>query len=192
MLIWDMNINMWSSHSVPSCLTYAPYQIKCSCFMMTARPTPPCGTQLMMCSYGPRVPGPMSGTLFLPWCNSILGEHFWMVSNFMLEMTWPCSTTLEVYAMILLLGTCHKLHMESFPPQSSWIAWGLLSPVVQVSATLWLQPVSPGALSSSRLTKSCKPSCHSVNRSDTSSKGEMYSLQNLRTQGNLLQFMLPP
>lgn len=158
---------------------------------MTARPTPPCRTQLMMCSYGPRVPGPMSSTLSLLWCNSILEADFWMVWNFMLGMTWPCATTLEVYVMILLLGAHHKLHMESFPPQSSWIAWGLLSPVVQVSATLWLQPVSPGALFSSGLTKSCKPSCHSVHRSDTSPKGEMCSLQNLRTQGNLLQFMLP-
>lgn len=183
--------------------------------MTTARPTPPCRTQLMMCSYGP-----MSCTLFLPWCNSILGENVWMVWNFMLEMTWPCSTTLEVYAMILLLGTCHKLHMESFPPQSAWIAWGLLSPVVQVTPIFWLQPVSPGALSSSGLTKSCKPpislskwiwalalkkkhsssssgltksckpSCHSVNWSDTSPKGDMCSLQNLRTQGNLLHYML--
>lgn len=126
--------------------------------MTASRHTPPCRTQLIMCSYGPRVSGPMSGTLFVSWCNSILGADFWMAWNFMLEMTWPWSTTLEVYVMILLLGTCHKLHMDSLPPQLAWIAWGLLSPVVQVTAIFWLQPVFSGPLSSSGLTKSCKPS----------------------------------
>lgn len=53
-----------------------------------------------------------------------------------------------------LLRTPHG----TLPTKLPLTAWGLLCPMAQVTVTLWVQPVTPGSLSSSGPTKSCKPS----------------------------------
>lgn len=82
---------------------------------------------------------PWLGTPSQPGLIACQELFFQMVYNSLLQMAWPCSRTLGVFIVILLLA-CHKLHMASSPTTDTSNNRGAASQTIQAAGLLKSPP----------------------------------------------------